>query len=282
MRVTLRSIMLVVLAIGLSGCSLIVVALMFVGVPDPVSSVDILWADDPRECETLQVGDAQDQRFVDEPGRYYSAGSIRDPRYRSERDWRRQAGSGSFLVLAETGEPFRRSDIIPSAVGRPEDAARAYFDVNQDGRADLVYEIYGPPFYLRAFVVLPADEQTRAWFERQLGNLRSNWRHSVERRGGYVFETPPVVLPHPTPPRLGSQPLLLRSAGATYLLHVERRVVFDGARRSPPMTLGNPEDDAKATKSALIVAAYRVNRDFRQQRVCTFLGQWMGILLGGF
>jgi hypothetical protein len=274
------------LGAGLSGCHLIVIAAMFVGVPDPVSTIDVLWAEDPDICASLRIGGDRSERFIDGPGRYYSTGSTMDPRDNAERDWRNQGSDASFLVLAGTEEPLRRSTVTSRPGGRPEDAARAYFDVNRDGQEDLVYEIYGPPGYLRAFVILPAEEPARTWFEHQLGSLSRDWRRGVEANGGYVFEVPQqtsVRSSAPTGPRqTGRQIGLLHSSGATYLLYQDRDVPFDPSRRSPPLTLDDPKDDAKATTSAAITFVYRVNQDFSQQRVCTFLSQWKGVLVGGF
>ena len=264
MRILLRSVLLVGLSVSLSGCTLILMLALFAEVPTPISTLDILWADNLEQCAALKVGAGTDEDFIDGPDRHYAAASTMDRRSNAEVEWRRQAAWPSFLVLSGTMERGPSS----TNQGVREDAARAYFDVNQDGQRDLVYEIHGPPSYRNAFVIFAADETVRAWFERQLGSLKRDWRRQVEARGGHVLEIADTELLH--------------SDGVTYLLCDEGAVAFDPFLRSPPLTLGTPEDDARATTSASIIGAYRITWNFTEQRACTFRSQWMGVLVGGF
>ena len=252
--------------------------------PDPLSSIGILWARDAKTCHALVGGDAMHAVLRGTLGRRYTPASTQPAAKTSEADWRVADDDPAFLGLAGSKER-PRSDAKPR--WQPQDAARSYYDFNNDGRAELVYEVFGPPDHLTSYVVLPANDADRRWFERRLGHLPPDWQATVAAHGGRVFALTAadlMRLDRPYEAATESYPYLapLVFDGTSYLLKLEERLEFDPARSSPPLTFGDAEDNASAFRSAARLTVYRVTEGYVLAEECRLLEQRMESLLGSF
>jgi hypothetical protein len=272
---------LVALAWPLSGCGVLYVVALGVAEalnPDPLTSVEIVWARDTKTCRALVGGDAMHAFLQGVLRDHYAPTSTRTPTKTTEVDWRVADDDPSFVVLAGTKE-IARPDAQPR--WQPQDAARSYYDFNNDARPELVYEVFGPPDHLPAYVALPASEDLRLWFESRLGSLPPNWQAQIAAHDGHVFAVSAEEMDRidgeeePYYPIIDAYPYLAAVFfdGSSYLLKLEQRLDFDPARTSPPLTFGDAEDDASAYKTAARLTLYRVTKDYALTEECRFLEQ---------
>ena len=270
----------VAVACSLSGCGVFYVAAVGVAQalkPDPVSSIEIVWARDTEVCQALVGGDAMHAVVLGTLSHRNTPASTVPAAKTTEAEWRDD--DPSFVVLAGREETIR-SDARPR--WQPQDAARSYYDVNNDGQPELVYEVFGPPDHLPAFVALPASDDHRRWFETRLGYLPLDWQALVGARDCHVFAMSVEELDRldrPYQPTIEAYPYFapVLFDGTSYLLKLEERFTFDPSRTSPPLTFGDAEDDASAFKTAARLTLYRVTEDYALTEECKFLEQRMEI-----
>jgi hypothetical protein len=269
-------------AFSVSGCGVFYVAAVGVAGalnPDPVSSIEIVWARDAKTCQAIVGGDATHAFLRGTLSHRHTPASTVPAAKTTEAEWRVVDDDPSFVVLAGRKETVR-SDARPR--WQPRDAARSYYDFNNDGLPDLVYEVFGPPDHLPGYVALPASDDHRRWFESRLGNLPPDWQALVSVRDGHVFALGVddlARLDRTYESATESYPYLaaLVFDGTSYLLKLEERLAFDPSRTSPPLTFGEAEDDASAFKTAARLALYRVTEDYALIEECRFLEQRMEI-----
>lgn len=289
-RRLVRIVILACVVLPQSGCGLLYVGAIVVAsalAPEPVSVITVTFAREPDICRAMIDGDASHQVVQGALDRIYAPASVKRPADAAEADWKRRDDDPSFVILAGSRErsPASRSG---DAAGRPGDAARSYYDFNGDGAPELVYEVFGPPHFLAAYVALPADENTRAWFESQLGRLAPDWRERVAAHGGHVVAiSAKDVAGIKQPEGLGSTdtpvfvPLFHR--GASYVLRLQERLSPAVPSRLPhpfghaPLSFGDPDYDAGAYRSAEVRALYRVEADYSLTNECEFLEQKMEV-----
>jgi hypothetical protein len=258
-------------ALAQSGCGLLYVAAVTTAsalAPEPVSVITVRFAREPDVCRAMIGGDASHQVIQGTLDRTYTPASVKKPAEASEADWKRRDDTPSFVILAGT-----------------KDAARAYYDFNGDGAPELVYEVFGPPDFLAAYVALPPDE--RVWFESQLGGLTRGWRERVVAHGGHVVAISAADVAGikqaqglATTDTPVSIPLF--NDGASYVLRLQERLSPAVSERlahpfqHPPLSLGDPDDDADAYRSAEVRALYRIEGDdYSLNKECEFLEQKM-------
>jgi hypothetical protein len=267
----------------LSGCGVFYVAALGVAEmlnPDPVSSIEIVWAKDTKTCRAIVGGDAMHAFLRGTLSRRNTPISTVPAAKTTEADWRVVDDEPSFVVLAGRKETVR-SDARPR--WQPRDAARSYYDFNNDGLPDLGYEVFGPPDYLPGYVALPADDDRRLWFESRLGSLPPDWQAQIAAHDGHVLAVSVGEMERidgeeePYYPIIEAYPYLapVFFDGSSYLLKLEERLKFDPSRTSPPLTFGDAEDDASAFKTAAHLTLYRVTEDYALTEECKFLEQRM-------
>jgi hypothetical protein len=288
MRRAMQIVILACVALPQSGCGLLYVGAIVIAsalAPEPVSVITVTFAREPDVCRTMVGGDASHQFIQGALDRIYTPASIKKSADVAEADWKRRGDDPSFVILAGSKERSLASRSGGTA-GRPDDAARSYYDFNGDGAYELVYEVLGPPQFLAAYVALPPDGQTRAWFESQLGRLAPDWRERIAAHGGHVvaisgadvagIKQPDGLYSTDTPVFV---PLFHR--GASYVLRLQERLSPAASDRLPhlfgqsPLSFGTPEDDVDTYRSAEIRGLYRVEFDYSLTKECEFLEQKM-------
>lgn len=264
----------------LSGCGVLYVAAVGVAGllnPDPLSAIEVTWARDAKTCQAIIGGDASHAVLLGRLSRRYAPASTLPVAKTTEADWRVADDDPSFIVLGGTKQAMR-SDAQPR--WRPQDAARSYYDFNNDGRPELVYEVFVRPDHLTGYVTLPASEDRRRWLESRLRDLTLDWQALVAAHGGHVFAFTVAemdAIDRPYQPTMETYPYLapMLFDGTSYLLKLEQGLMFDPARTSPPLTFGDAERDASAFKTAARSTLYRVAEDYALIKECEFVEQRM-------
>lgn len=290
MRRAMQIVILACAALSQSGCGLLHVGAIVTAsalAPRPVSVTTVAYAREPDVCRAMIGGDASHQFIQGAFDRIYTPASVARSAGAAEADWKRRDDDPSFVILAGTLErhPSGRRG---TTAGHPNDAARNYYDFNSDGVPELVYEVFGPPDFLAAYVALPPDDGVRKWFESQLGRLAPDWRERVAAHGGHVVSISAAdVAGIKQPDRLGHTdtpvfvPLFHR--GASYVLKLQERFSPAVPDRSPhlfghaPLSFEDPEDDVDAYRSAEVRTLYSVKSDYSLTKECEFLEQRMEI-----
>ncbi|HKP23819.1 MAG TPA: hypothetical protein VJV39_08130 [Dongiaceae bacterium] len=259
-------------ALSQSGCGLFYVAAVITAsalTPEPVSVITVMFAREPDVCRAMIGGDASHQVVQGALDRTYMPASIKRPADTAQADWKRRDDDPSFVILAGT-----------------KDAARAYYDFNNDGVPELVYEVFGPPDFPAAYVTLPPDE--RVWFESQLRGLTRDWRERVVAHGGHVVAISAAdVAGIKQVEGLASTDtpvfIVLFHGGVSYVVRLQERLSPAATERlphpfqRPPLSFGDPDDDAGAYQSVEVRGLYRIESDYSLTKECEFLEQKMEI-----